>query len=563
MKRLLGRLLLVSLATLAATLLVPAVAPAAITEYPIPTPASRSVDITAGPDGALWFTESDAGKIGRVTTTGSFSEFELPTPSFSAPYGITAGPDGALWFTESSSSANKIGRVTTTGSFSEFTIPTPSSEPRGITAGPDGALWFVELSANKIGRVTTTGSFSEFTIPTASSLPIEITAGPDGALWFTEFSSSANKIGRVTTTGSFSEFTIPTASGNPNGITAGPDGALWFTEQTGNKIGRVTTTGSFSEFPLPTPGSVPIGITAGPDGALWFTEFSSGANKIGRLTTTGSLSEFPIPTPSSGPNGITAGPDAAVWFTESTPSANKIGRIDAGPGAPASLALAPDSDTNTVGSEHCVTATVTDGSGNPTPNVTVRFSASGANSASGQATTDADGKASFCYTGALPGTDTITAFADTNDSGFQDAGEPSDTATKTWILPSGTALCVVKIINGGEIVTDDGDRASFAGTAKESSSLVASGNEYYQDHGPAEPLQVKSIAVQALTCNSTRTEGTVFGTATINRQGVHNFRIDVQDLGEPGKNKDHYRIRLDTGYDSGDHVLRDGNVQIR
>jgi Bacterial Ig-like domain (group 1) len=425
----------VSLATLAATLLVPAVAPAAITEYPIPTPASRSVDITAGPDGALWFTESDAGKIGRVTTTGSFSEFELPTPSFSAPYGITAGPDGALWFTESSSSANKIGRV--------------------------------------------------------------------------------------------------------------------------------TTTGSFSEFPLPTPGSVPIGITAGPDGALWFTEFSSGANKIGRLTTTGSLSEFPIPTPSSGPNGITAGPDAAVWFTESTPSANKIGRIDAGPGAPASLALAPDSDTNTVGSEHCVTATVTDGSGNPTPNVTVRFSASGANSASGQATTDADGKASFCYTGALPGTDTITAFADTNDSGFQDAGEPSDTATKTWILPSGTALCVVKIINGGEIVTDDGDRASFAGTAKESSSLVASGNEYYQDYGPAEPLQVKSIAVQALTCNSTRTEGTVFGTATINRQGVHNFRIDVQDLGEPGKNKDHYRIRLDTGYDSGDHVLRDGNVQIR
>src|SRR5438094_938430 len=83
--------------------------------------------------------------------------------------------------------------------------------------------------------------------------------------------------------------------------------------------------------------------------------------------------------------------------------------------------------------------------------------------------------------------------ADTDNDSMQDIGEPSDTATKTWVLPSGTALCVVKITNGGWIVTDDADRASFGGVAKESSALEASGNEQYLDHGPAEPLNVHSI----------------------------------------------------------------------
>ena len=40
------------------------------------------------------------------------------------------------------------------------------------------------------------------------------------------------------------------------------------------------------------------------------------------------------------------------------------------------------------------------------------------------------------------------------------------------------------------------------------------------------------------------------------------YRIDVQDLGEPGKGSDTYRIQLDTGYDSGEQVLEGGNVQI-
>ena len=64
---------------------------------------------------------------------------------------ITAGPDGALWFTEYS--ANRIGRITTAGVITEYTVPTASSKPYGIAVGPDGALWFTESNADKIGRI--------------------------------------------------------------------------------------------------------------------------------------------------------------------------------------------------------------------------------------------------------------------------------------------------------------------------------------------------------------------------------------------------------------------------
>ena len=81
-------------------------------------------------------------KIGKITTAGVFTEYSVTTGS--GPRGITAGPDGALWFTEHS--ANKIGRITTSGILTnEYTIPNGNaSSPTDIAAGPDGALWFVE-----------------------------------------------------------------------------------------------------------------------------------------------------------------------------------------------------------------------------------------------------------------------------------------------------------------------------------------------------------------------------------------------------------------------------------
>ena len=73
----------------------------------------------------------------------------FPTPTASSqPFGITAGPDGALWYSESS--ANKIGRILPTGvTNTEFPIPTAGGGPAGITTGPDGNLWFAEFNTSQ------------------------------------------------------------------------------------------------------------------------------------------------------------------------------------------------------------------------------------------------------------------------------------------------------------------------------------------------------------------------------------------------------------------------------
>jgi hypothetical protein len=98
----------------------------------------------------------------------------------------------ALWFGESS--ANKIGRITTSGEITEFQIPTPGTEPMDIVAGIDGNLYFATWVGNKIGRITTSGVITEFPVGTRGALQ-GIASGPDGAIRFTNY--SANKIGRL------------------------------------------------------------------------------------------------------------------------------------------------------------------------------------------------------------------------------------------------------------------------------------------------------------------------------------------------------------------------------
>ena len=72
----------------------------------------------------------------------------------------------------------------------------------------------------------------------------------------------------------------------------------------------------------------------------------------------------------------------------------------------------------------------------------------------------------------------------------------------------------------------------------------------------------RNLLEERRSCPLTRPVGRGASTA-IDGVGMHQFRIDVQDLGEPGVGNDTYRILLDTGYDSGVQELQGGNVQIR
>jgi virginiamycin B lyase len=233
-----------------------------------------------------------------------------------------------LWFTETG--ANKIGRITTAGVITEFPIPTANSQPNGITTGPDGNLWFAETGTGPglggIGRMTTEGVFTEYRLGLTQSQPYGITSGPGGALWYTATERNGNRVGSITTNGQVAEFLDGSPPGNigvPFNIAAGPDRALWFAECapqalpcTNAEVARVTWEGNFTQYPAA--GVSAYGITVGPDGALWFTD-SGATNKIGRITTAGAMTEFPVPSGSLG--GITVGPDGALSWQAATRSA--------------------------------------------------------------------------------------------------------------------------------------------------------------------------------------------------------------------------------------------------
>ena len=77
----------------------------AVVEYPVPTAKSNPDTLTAGPDGALWFAEFNANKIGRLDLSAyTFTEYNAPGAGF-----MTNGPQNSLWFT--APFTNKIGQV--------------------------------------------------------------------------------------------------------------------------------------------------------------------------------------------------------------------------------------------------------------------------------------------------------------------------------------------------------------------------------------------------------------------------------------------------------------------
>jgi hypothetical protein len=155
----------------------------------------------------------------------------------------------------------------------------------------------------------------------------------------------------------------------------------------------------------------------------------------------------------------------------------------------------------------------------------------------------------------LPGT-TLHCSVDFTINGSSAGPDFVQEITVNVGFPPSTAGC--KVTGGGRITAANGDKGTFGGNAMGNGP---SGQEEYQDHGPAMDMNVHSISVLSVVCNSDKTAATIFGMATVDGGGSYVFGIDVKDLGEPGKN-DRYHIRLSNGYDSGDQQLDGGNIQI-
>ena len=465
----------------------------------------------------------------------------------------------------------------------------------GVAVGPGSPgqrlVYYSEPTTNMIGQLNVVNNnVRRWALPAGVTQPRQLDLDAQGNVWVV--TGSGHLVRLEPATNMVTPYLIPTPLSNPTGI--GPDGTIGFTETGTNKVGMLipdgaqVAVGPTNQTIAPTTSSVPGTTAAMPV----VNGTAPPIVKTGPATSTGTAAtgifveaQLPAvpPPPSTTPLAIeddTVQPTAptgafarAFFYSLGNPLTNRIGRVELVRPAPVptTLVLDPDAAVNPVDAEHCVTATVEDQYEEPMTGVNVEFRVTGSVTESGEANTDGDGEAEFCYTGpAFPGVDAIRAWADWNpENDMEDLTavppEPFDTATKTWTFPVSTPGCEVKITNGGWIIAANGDRASFGGNARVDADGDVSGNEQYQDHGPVQPFNAHGD-VTVVTCSFTdRTQATIFGNASVDGQGSHLYRIDVKDLGEPGKNNDTYRFRLEATpfpYDSGEQKLKGGNVQI-
>jgi hypothetical protein len=229
------------------------------------------------------------------------------------------------------------------------------------------------------------------------------------------------------------------------------------------------------------------------------------------------------------------------------------------PNHPAVVVLGPADAVDPVGTQHSVTASVTNAAGSPAAAVVVRFSVTGSVSTGGSCTTGSTGTCSFTYSGpSLPGADMISAYVDTDGDGTRDAGEPraADEATKAWVAPASTNGHVT---GGGQAPNVSGtDKIAFGFNAKAASPTTpVSGNCSAVD--PSVDVQLRCLSVTSIVVSGTH--ATIFGTADQN--GVRTtYRIDVDDVAEPGKGRDTFRLQTAAGY-TGGGVITSGNIQVR
>jgi virginiamycin B lyase len=257
----------------------------------VTVPGAASVSgLYAGNDGGLWMLGSNGGAKTAIVrydpVTAAVTAYPLSAQDGGAS-ALTMGPDGAIWFTESDGT---VGRLALGSGAIERHAFAGTGQLSTIAVGPDGDLWVAAPEVNAILRIEPDPlAMTSYVMPLSglyggSSDPDLVHAGPDGGMWFSQ--SYAMTIGRIDpATGVLTEHP---AGVTPAWLTTGGDGAIWFSDQLGAGVGRMdTTTGYVSECSLGFENEVPFGIATGPNGDVWVTEASvsqTGVNAIARVT---------------------------------------------------------------------------------------------------------------------------------------------------------------------------------------------------------------------------------------------------------------------------------------
>jgi len=201
----------------------------AIRDYPLPGAGQQGIVLPG--NGDVYVAEQFSGDIARLDPeTGHVTTYAVPNGG--DPLGMAVGADGAIWFTERA--AARIGRMTLDGQFSEWSL-SPGAFPNRIVRAPDGAIWFTELLAGKVGRITTAGQLTEFPV---SGGPVGITVGRDHQLYVALFQAAG--VARISLEGHVTgTWSLPGGLG-PLQVATGFGHDIWVTDSFANLLFKLT-----------------------------------------------------------------------------------------------------------------------------------------------------------------------------------------------------------------------------------------------------------------------------------------------------------------------------------
>ena len=266
-----------------------------------------------------------ANKLAVVTHERTIGRYPVPTPD-AYPLDITRGPDGAMWFVESR--AGKIGRIAPDGKIREFRTGDSASHPTALIAGPDKAIWFTEVGTNRIGRLTTTGSVSHFSAGAGARNTGDITTAIDDSFWF----GKKNAVTRMTASGALTQYELPNAI-DTGSIFGSRNGGVFIGVMHKDGSGSVTAIsadGKLKEFDLPQKHLMPIEFAQTADGSFWMTVQSFDAS-----ASPSQLFNLPLPAVTDLPRTTIVtggGPDwmatgaGALWIANNQPEGNRAHR---------------------------------------------------------------------------------------------------------------------------------------------------------------------------------------------------------------------------------------------
>ena len=259
--------------------------------------------IQVAADDTIWFAEQYANYIGHyLLATGRYQLYHLPwftvpdpgTPGKTlllpvAPNDLALDARGNVWFTELN--AGVLGRLDTHSGFIQ-SYPLANKKdaqalaPYGVTVDQQGMIWFTEMGGKRIGRLAPlTGGIRLYPLPGQSVASMEIASDAHGTIWATTFSANV-LLSLNPRTGAFTLYTVPTAGGNGAGglydLAVTPDNNIWVTVSADSALASLDVSARrFTSYRIPTASSLPIGIVGGAKHTLWFTE--AGSDKIGMM----------------------------------------------------------------------------------------------------------------------------------------------------------------------------------------------------------------------------------------------------------------------------------------